>query len=180
MLLSRRLFVVPLANNDHGKSNIVRAMVSQGLGRSVQLQRKGVRALTSPWGRPIDAYVFGRSYQEVEKAAHGGVERALDQNDPRWRERELIVMPSHVSRQCHGDIKEMIAAAHSAGFDVVSAAVVLTQENDKSNRDDLRPIWSFAWDIRWTLPNPWAAEPEGQLEALGRDLWTWVCRALAS
>lgn len=180
MLLSRRLFVVPLANNDHGKSSIIRAMVSQGLGKSIQLQRKGVRALVSPWGRPIDAYVFGRSYQEVEKAECGGVIRALDKNDPSWRDRELIVMPSHISRQCHNDITDMIGAAHSAGFEAVSAAVILSDEHQRSNRSDLSPIWAFPWDIRWTVPNPWSSESAGQLDALGRDLWTWVCRTITS
>jgi hypothetical protein len=154
-------------------------MVSQGLGEQVQLQRKGVRSLTSPWGRQIDAYVFGRSYQEVERSACGSVVSALDKNDRRWRERELVVMPSHVSRNCHEDIEEMISAAHSAGFDAVSASVLLIEEDGASNRDDMSPIWSFPWDMRWTLPNPWSRTPNGQLEALGRDLWTWVCDALA-
>lgn len=180
MRLSRRIFLVPLANNDHGKSTIVRAMVSQGLGKQVQLQRKGARSLTSPWGRPVDAYVFGRSYQEVERSEHGSVINALDRNDSSWRDRELIVMPSHISSNNHSDIEEMIAAAHSAGFDAVSAAVVLTTADGKSNRGQFSPIWSLDWDERWTVPNPWASQPEGQLEAIGRDLWSWVCRTITA
>lgn len=81
MRISRRLFVVPLADNDHGKSTMIRALVSQGQARAVKLHKKRVRAFISPWGRPIDAYVFGRSYQEVEKGEHGSVEAALDTND---------------------------------------------------------------------------------------------------
>lgn len=179
MRISRRLFVVPMANNNHGKSTIIRALVSQGLGTKVKLQRKGIRELYSPWGRLIDAYVFGRSYQEVEKAKHGSVEAALDANDPNWRERELIVMPSHVAASDRADIPDMINVAHAAGFDVIAVSVILSWDGG-DNRSDYPDIWSLPWDERWTIPNPWNDDPEGQLEALGRDLWTWVCRALAS
>lgn len=179
MRIVRRLFVVPLANNNHGKSTMIRAMVSQGLGKAVQTQRKGVRNLVSPWGRPINSYVFGRSYQEVEKGAYGSVLNALDGNDPDWRERELIVMPSHVGRNDHADIAEMIEAGHSAGFDVVSVSVILSWDGG-DNRSQFSSIWPMCWDERWTVPNPWPDHPKGQLEALGGDLWAWICRGLAS
>ena len=158
---------------------MIRALVSQGLGKAVQLQKKGVRDLVSPWGRHIDAYIFGRSYQEIEKTDHGSVEAALNENDPEWRERELIIMPSHVGRNDHNDIKQMIDIGHSAGFDVVSAAIILSG-NNYDNRNKFPPIWVMPWEERWTVPNPWNDNPEGQLEALGRDLWTWICQALAS
>jgi hypothetical protein len=185
MRIARRLFVVPIADNDHGKSTIIRALVSQGLGASIALQRKGVRQLTSPWGRLIDAYVFGRSYQEVEKARHESVETALDANDPDWRTRELIIMPSHITRiesiddsDELDDIDEMIDMAHSAGFDAIAATVIFTEPDE--GRAKFADIWRKAWDERWTIPNPHCDQPQGQLEALGRDLWTWICRALAS
>ena len=177
MRIVRKLFVVPLANDDHGKSTMIRALVSQGLGRAVRLQRKGVRDLVSPQGRHVDAYVFGRSYQEVEKYDHGSVEGALDSNDPLWRDRELIIMPSHVAAADQGDIRGMIDVGHSAGFDVVAASVILTWDGG-DNRAPFPGIWGMSWDERWSIPNPWNDSPEGQLEALGRDLWTWVCRGL--
>ena len=180
MKIVRRLFVVPLANNNRGKSTMIRALVSQGLGREFQVQRKGVRLLTSPWGRPIDAYIFGRSFQEVERYDHGTVEDALDANDPGWRLRELVIMPSHVTDQtADDDIDEMIDAAHSAGFDAVDATVIITG-SDLDDRSQYTDIWRKPWDERWTIPNPNSDNAEGQLEALGRDLWTWICRALAS
>ena len=182
MKITRRLFVVPLADNDHGKSTIIRALVSQGLGQKIGLHKKKVRDLVSPWGRHIEAYIFGRSYQEVEKGTYGSVEAALDGNDPLWRTRELIIMPSHVSPHDHADILDMIAVGHSAGFDVISAAVIL-EGNGYSNRGDFPPIWAMSWDERWTIPNSWQQGERylvGQLEALGCDLWTWICRALAS
>lgn len=182
MKIVRKLFVVPLANNDHGKSTIVKAFVSQGLGQQIELQRKAARALTSPFGRPIDAYIFGRSYQEVEKGHHESVEAALDANDGNWRDRELIVMPSHVGSRASGepaDVLEMIEAAHGAGFDAICASVILDDLNARS-RGQYSAIWRHPWDERWTIPNPRVEKPEGQLEALGRDLWVWTCRALAS
>lgn len=178
MKICRRLFVVPAANNNHGKSTIVRALVSQGLGKNVELQKKGKRLLISPLGREVDAFVFGRSYQEVEKGKYGSVVAALDGNDPEWRNRELIVMPSHVEKLDAADVQQMIEAAHSAGFDAVVAAVVLTNKDGSDNRKKLSPIWMLNWDERWTIPNKWSDQPDGQLEALGRDLWTWTSRAL--
>lgn len=184
MRIARRLFVVPLADNDHGKSTMVRALASQGLGRAIQLQKKGVRSLTSPSGRPIDAYIFGRSYQEVEKGHHGSVENALDANDADWRTRELVIFPSHVggieSDNEDDDIDQMIDVGHSAGFDVICAAVLITgpKGDDPAYYAD---VWSKLWDERWTIHNPYNADPkarEGQLEALGCDLWTWICRTL--
>lgn len=179
MRIVRRLFVVPLADNDHGKSTMIKALVSQGLGRAVQLHRKDVRSLTSPWGRPIDAYVFGRSYQEVEKPKHKGILAALNANDSEWRNRELIIMPSHVGdikiKGQHGDdIDQIIEEAHSAGFDAICATVLL----DDDDRSKIADIWRRAWDERWTIPNPHSGNPEGQLEAIGHDLWAWICRAL--
>jgi len=187
MRICRRLFVVPLANNDHGKSTAMNAVISQGSG-GLSNGRKGGRRLTSPWGREIDAYVFIRSYQETEKSTHGSVEAALDANDPSWRERELIIFPSHVTNSAT-DIEQMIDVAHAGGFDALCASFIFTGEGGDDRRH-FADIWRKNWDERWTLPNPhiqslansdaeqwrWKA----QVEAIGRDLWTWICRALAS
>lgn len=182
MYIVRRLFVVPLANNNHGKTTMIRALVNQGQGTALTTNPKSVRSLTSPWGRDIDAYVFGRSYQEKEKGPYGSVEAALNNNDRHWRSRELIIMPSHVSGignpGAPDDIDQMIDAAHGAGFDTICATVMLAKE-PKAIQVQQAAIWKKPWDERWTIPNPRLAKPDGQLEALGRDLWTWICRALA-
>ncbi|MAU95833.1 MAG: hypothetical protein CMP81_08090 [Fulvimarina sp.] len=161
---------------------MIKALVEQGEGiRRYDRLRKSRRSLTSPWGRVIDAYVFGRSYQEVDKGEFGSVEEALDGSDAMWRTRELIIMPSHVATEDHSDIDEMIDLAHSAGFDAIAASVILSWDGG-DNRDDFPNIWRKGWDERWTIPNQWKDDPEnpeGQLEALGRDLWVLVCRALA-
>lgn len=51
----RRLFIVPLANNDHGKTTMIRSLVRQGERRDVDIVRRASRTLYSPWGRVIDA-----------------------------------------------------------------------------------------------------------------------------
>jgi hypothetical protein len=109
------LFVVPVGDNAHGKTTMLKALVSQGGIPQFDRLRKAPRRLLSPWGREIDAYAFGRSYQEVEKGSYGSVVDALDGSDPNWRERELIILPTHVD-DSEDDVDEMIEAAHSAGF----------------------------------------------------------------
>lgn len=179
MRLSRRLFVVLLSNGEHGKSTLVQALLSQARGITLKKAQKVACLLTSPWGREIDAYVFVRSYQETEKPNHKTVIEALDANDPSWRERELIIMPSWVSGKggisLEDDTSKMIEAAHSAGFDAVCASLITGND-----RKDYPKIWQQNWDERWTLPNPEAEDWKGQVNALGCDLWTWICRALAS
>ena len=175
MKIGRRLFVVPLANNNRGKTTIVRALLSQGLGGPPP-KSKGVRKLISSSGREIDSYVFGRSYQEIEKSKHKSVARALKKNDSDWKKRELDIFPSHVSSS-ETDIEEMILLAHQAGFDIICAAVLL-----EADRSSLSDIWTMNWDERWTIPNPTQENKEirsAQLQALGRDLWTWISKTLA-
>ena len=145
--------------------------------------KKGVHSLTSPWGREIDALVFVRSYQETEKTKHKSVINALNAVDPDWKTRELIVMPSHVGSS-RGDVKQMISAAHDAGFDAVCASVIFTGVSG-NNPSQVSRIWRQNWDERWTVPNRHhdtikKKKLDGQLQALGCDLWTWVCRAIAS
>jgi|SRR5665213_2375901 len=179
MRICRRLFVVVLADANHGKSIAMNALLSQGLG-VLSPGRKGARRLVSPWGREIDAYIFVRSYQETEKAEYGTVKGALNANDPSWRERELIIFPSHVQGS-RADIDGMIDAAHLGGFDIVCASLIMTGD-DGDDRKSFANIWRKDWDERWTLPNPSTEDSKwpAQVEALGRDLWTWICRALAS
>jgi hypothetical protein len=179
MMITRRLFVVPLADNNHGKTTAINALLMQGLG-AASPEETGVRTLISPWGRQIDAYVFVRSYQETEKKKHKSVAAALSASDRQWKERDLIFFPSHV-RNAKGDIAEMIAAAHGAGFDAVCATFIFTGARSE-NRSIHSDIWSQPWDERWTVPNPRDHDKpaDGQLRALGCDLWTKICAALTA
>ena len=175
MMIARRLFVVLLGNNDHGKTTLLNALLAQGLAKRSPGQ-KGARELTSPVGRHIDAYVFVRSYQEKLKKPYKSVAKALKANDPNWNERELIILPSHVNGSV-ADIDEMISLAHRAGFDIISVAVLLGADK----RSSLEDILKKEWDERWTAPNPTEenkANRIAQLNALGCDLWIWICKAL--
>jgi len=177
MQVTRRLFIVPLADNNHGKTSMINALRAQGLGKKSP-EQKGLRNLYDPTGRPIEAYVFVRSYQEKEKKKDRSVEKALDANYSRWRECELIILPSHVYRSAT-DIDEMIAAAHGAGFDVICASVLL----EKDDRQRSSSILGKSWDARLTIMNSPQEDEEhrrAQLNALGCDLWTWICKALTT
>jgi len=85
------------------------------------------------------------------------------------------------------DIDEMIEAAHTGGFDAICATIIFTGDKGE-DRAIFSDIWKMTWDERWTIPNPlfdfndpnFRNRCEHQSEALGRDLWTWICRALAS
>jgi hypothetical protein len=175
MKIMRRLFVVPLADNDHGKTTMLNALLVLGLG-APSPGKKGKRELISPAGRHIDSYVYVRSYQETEKQKYKSVAKALKGNDPNWNERELIILPSHVSRSA-ADVDQMIVAAHEAGFDIICASVLLGTDD----RSSASAIWKKDWDERWTVPNPTKKEESAriaQLDALGRELWSWINKAL--
>lgn len=193
MRLSRRLFVVLLADNFHGKTSIVRSLVQQGVPRSATILKKGVFRLTAPFGREIDAYIYGRSFQESDLRKHKTVIASLNASDPYWLRRELIIMPSHVSniggrsgQQNH--INQMIDAAHMGGFDAICASLLFIEHDPSGLAQEIAQrsiyfgLWQKPWDERWTLPNPRQSDSKliaAQLDAIGRDLWFMICRALA-
>ena len=164
--MRRRLFVVPFANNNHGKTTLVRSMVTHAARFSTANLVKGRRILYTPWAQEIDAYVFPRSYQEVEKKEHGTVRGALSANDPTWWQRDLIVMPSHSEE---GDCAAMILEAHAAGFDAVVVSILLDRK--EVDRKDHRKCTSLHWDVRWCIDNSKSEDWKCQVESLGRDLW---------
>jgi hypothetical protein len=169
--VTRRLFVVPLGNNNHGKTQLIRALVRQGERRELQVVQRAPRMLTSPWGRAIDALVIPRSYQETLAGEFGSIEQALDAVDSAWRQRDLVILPSHLIRD---DCATVIELAHAAGFDAITAVVLLNSGEIAQCQACLR----LPWDERWTLSNDRTAEPDGQIDALGHDLWAWIAGAL--
>jgi hypothetical protein len=163
--------VVPLANNDHGKTRMIRALVRQGERRDLEVVQRASRALWSPWGRPVDALIIPRSYQETLAGEFGSILQALDGVDSLWRQRDLVVFPSHL---VSGDCATIIELAHGAGFDAIAVTVLV----DSADLTRSCECLSHAWDERWTLSNDRAANPEGQIDALGHDLWAWIAAAL--
>lgn len=168
MRVCRRLFVVPLADNDHGKSTLIRALVSQGRGINMGGLRHGVQRLESPAGKTVEALVFPRSYQECEKSEHGSVEGALSAVDPAWRTRALVIMPSHLIID---DVREIVRTARRAGFDAVAAPVIIPEHDDLAG-NGLSDSLGTSWEARWTVHNPRTDNWQEQVQALGRDLWT--------
>ncbi len=94
-VIMRRLMVVPLADNDHGKTTIIRSLVCHAERRKFVVVKRSQRWLISPWGRNIDALVIPRSYQETLASEFGSIKAALDGVDSEWRQRDLVIFPSH-------------------------------------------------------------------------------------
>jgi hypothetical protein len=170
--ITRRLVIVPLDNNNHGKTRMIRALVRQGERRKIEVVQRGPRRLTSPWGRSVDALIIPRSYQETLAGEFGSRDRALDAVDSSWRQRDLVIFPSHLVRD---DCEIIIGLAHGAGFDAIAINVLLEPGEILGGQQCL----ALPWDERWTLANDRVDRPEGLVDALGHDLWTWITAALA-
>ena len=171
--ITHRLFVVVLGQNDHGKTTIIRGLVQQGQRREFDKVKRATRSLQSPWGRSVDALVIPRSYQETLRGEFGSIESSLENVDSGWRERDLVVFPSHLDPT---DCRTMIELGHNAGFDVICVAIRFL-DDDLLNASD---CLGLPWDRRWTLNNQYSEQSTGQLLALGNDLWSWVAAALAN
>lgn len=169
--ITRRLFVVPLANNGHGKTTMIRSIVRQGERRDVDIVKRAPRTLYSPWGRVIDALVIPRSYQETLEGEFGTVEDALDGVDNLWRQRDLVIFPSHL---VPADCKVVVELAHGAGFDAVAVPVLLKPSELKKAAGCL----ALPWNERWTVSNDATDKSAPQVEALGHDLWAWIAAGL--
>jgi len=172
-----KYFLVPLAEDAHGKGTIIRALVNSS-GTHGNLHNKGPHALTCPCGRAFDSYVFVRSFQEVEKKDPYGnprtVEQALDANDPDWRQRSLIILPSHLVLV---DTAQIIQLAKRNGFNVIVAHIILRQ----NELPQFGPILEQEWDTRIECVNSETdnqATRDQQCIEIGRDLFTKLCHEL--
>jgi hypothetical protein len=73
-----------------------------------------------------------------------------------------------------GDCATIIDLAHGAGFDTIAVCVLL----DTAEITSWSECLSLPWDERWTVSNDRNAHPDGQIDALGHDLWTWIVVAI--
>ncbi|TDM08962.1 MAG: hypothetical protein C4K60_06275 [Ideonella sp. MAG2] len=115
--------------------------------------------------------VIPRSYQETLQGEFGSIEAALDGVDPEWKQRDLVIFPSHISPS---DCSEMIRLAHRYGFDAVALPFLLSP----TELPKLSNCLALPWNVRWTISNDRRSKPEGQIEALGHDLWSWIAAAI--
>ena len=167
----RRIFIVPLANDRHGKSTLMLNFVNQAARASYSRVRHSPRTLWTPSGKLVDSYIFVRSFQETLKPKYGDVAAALNAKDPSWRSRELIMLPSHADPS---DCAEILAVAQGAGFDVFAFPVLLSW----SELAQLESCLKLGWDQRWTILNSTAKDWRRQSQFIASDLWGRVSRLL--
>jgi hypothetical protein len=115
--------------------------------------------------------IIPRSYQETFAGEFGSIEEALNQVDSNWRQRDLVILPSHL---VPADCATIIELAHGAGFDSIAVNILLEPNEIVQYQGCLL----LTWNARWTLSNDALADPQGQLDALGHDIWAWVAAAL--
>lgn len=147
----KKLYLVVLGENDHGKGHIVRSMIRASSLNESDNSRKGRRRLPNPKGTIIRSYVFPRSFQETEKDDYheptpkARIEACLNANDPNWKSKDLIVMPSHIMEAA---TEAMISVAHSWGFQAACAYVNLYDDDLKSFGETLSQEWDERWEIK--------------------------------
>lgn len=145
----RKLFIVPLAENDHGKSSVVRAMVQLATGRPAPW-KKAAHILATPTGARLSALVFPSSYQEQEKRKGNSVSEALSglaksSGTSPWFTYDLIVYPSHDERL---DLIAMFEEGHGHGYDMLAVSVTLDELFPPAHKDCLTLPWNARIMVR--------------------------------
>jgi hypothetical protein len=115
--------------------------------------------------------IIPRSYQETLAREFGSVEQALNALDSSWRQRDVVILPSHLVPD---DCSTIIELAHSSGFDAIAVCVLV----DPAEITRCGECLNLRWDERWTISNGRNNDPGGQLDALGHDLWAWIAAAV--
>jgi hypothetical protein len=145
----RKLFVVPLGENNHGKSNIVRAMIQIAKGEPAPW-KKAAHILATSTGARISSLVFPSSYQEQEKPKGNSVSRALSDlakanGKSAWFTYDLIIYPSHDDR---ADLVKMFNGGQGYGYDMVAVSITLDESYPPAHQDCLKLPWNERWIVR--------------------------------
>lgn len=187
----RKLFVVPLAENDHGKSLIIRQVVRIARGEH-RGQKRGEHALMLSSGQIVSAIVFPASLSEQQHREPGlTVESALAGVDPHWWTYDLIIFPCHVDPS---DVRRMRMLAHAFGFDAIVANI--TRNEGVRPSADLQTCLAQNWDERWWIRNETIARfgienaerghstlsrrANARIGMLAAHLWSRIGRAMLS
>lgn len=171
-LVKEKYFMVLLAENNHGKGTILESMVNKAKDH---LTRKGGKKLQFS-NRQVDAFVFRRSFQEVEKSKYptpfealiGNFQELKIQED--WYEKELIIMPSHSNQweNCYNDVVQMLDTAQGYGFNTLLSYIIMDKETDYVDYED---ILKLNWNKKWELINPRTNSYLQPCLSLGKELY---------
>ena len=183
----RKLFVVPLAENNHGKSLIIRSLVRLA-GASVTGWKRQTMILTTLGGQRISALVFPSSLSEMQhrEPDKTKAEDFLRDLDRSWWTYDLIILPSHEKT---ADVDGLIKLGQRHGYDMVVVAIV---KNEKAISAALRNCFGQSWNERWILRNPrilrfqveniklgpLTARASAQIDTLAGHLWTRIQRTM--
>jgi hypothetical protein len=183
----RKLFVVPIAENNHGKSLVIRALLRLAGTPTTGWKRLDVALMTFS-GQRISALIFPSSLPEMKsrEPQKKTAEEFLQALDRQWWTYDLILLPIHEDPAV---ADELIALGQRHGFDMI--AVTITRDEvtmDPAHQDCLcRP-----WNERWILRNPTlpkfqierkklgalSKRAEAQINALAGLLWTRIQRTM--
>ncbi|MGG0175807.1 hypothetical protein [Gottfriedia acidiceleris] len=171
-MIKEKYFMVLLAENNHGKGTVLESMVIKA---NSHLTRKGEKRLQFS-NRIVNAFVFRRSFQEVEKSKYptpfdalvGNFEEQNIQED--WYDKELIIMPSHANQResCYNDVVQMMETAQQYGYNTLLAYIMMDKATDYAEYED---ILKLNWDKKWELVNPRTANHLQECLSLGKDLF---------
>jgi len=172
-MLRRKLFLVLLGNDKHGKGHIIRPLVTL-MEPHLEKPPKGRRRLQLRPGCLVDSYIFIRSYQEYEQPDYGDdIGRCLDANDADWRQRDLLLMPSHIELNHLG---AMIDIAHAAGFSAVVAYILMSHGEIANYGGALQLNWDERWEIwNFTNQNFWEVQCSSIGNSLMWRIFRWIC-----
>lgn len=161
--LRRKLFIVLLGDDKHGKSTILQELAEFGSKHQKSYHPNRPIGLLKLYceNTVVDAYIFRRSYQEylmTEKGYKEEIERAIEKEvGADWFNKDLIIMPLHCS--CRSKVsgvdlaRRLIDFVRGYGFDVIVAYIILDSDELK-NKNCCREILKLSWDKRWELYNP--------------------------
>lgn len=189
----RKLFVVPLGENNHGKSSIVRSMIQIAKGEPAPW-KKAAHILTTPTGARISSLAFPSSYQEQEKPKGNSVSRALSDlakanGKSAWFTYDLIIYPSHDDR---ADLETMLDLGQGCGYDMVAVSITLDESYPPAHQDCLKLPWSERWVVRNHKLRQFKAkgaedknllltsQARAQIDMLAAQLWSQIDRARQS
>ena len=185
----RKLFLVPIAENNHGKSLILRDLVRIGTGEYTGQKRRAL-ILTLPTGQRVSTLFFPSSISEqVGRNGSLTIQKALETLDKRWWTYDLIILPTHENVE---DCQSMIRLGNRHGYDMIAVSFIKKEEFSIMHHDCLELPWGERWTVRnYHLPSFTVDKIEGkraqitkkakaQVMSLAAHLWARVGTAMLS